>query len=51
MEKRKLGKSGLEVSAIGYGAMGLSYGYGPATDKQQAIALMREAFNRACDVL
>jgi hypothetical protein len=34
MEKRKLGASGLEVSAIGFGCMGLSYGYGPATDKQ-----------------
>jgi aryl-alcohol dehydrogenase-like predicted oxidoreductase len=46
MKKRKLGNSGLEVSAIGYGAMGLSHGYGPATDKQQAIALVREAFER-----
>ena len=43
MQKRKLGKSGLEVSAIGYGAMGLSHGYGPATDRQQAIALIRAA--------
>jgi predicted aldo/keto reductase-like oxidoreductase len=46
MNKRALGKSGLEVSAIGYGAMGLSHGYGPATDKQQAIALVRAAFER-----
>jgi len=46
MEKRKLGPSGLEVSALGYGAMGLSSGYGPATDKQQAIALIRAAFER-----
>ena len=46
MQKRKLGKSGLEVSAIGYGAMGLSHGYGPATDKQQAIALVRAAVER-----
>jgi aryl-alcohol dehydrogenase-like predicted oxidoreductase len=46
MQKRKLGSSGLEVSAIGYGAMGLSHGYGPATDKQQAIALVRAAFER-----
>ena len=46
MQKRKLGNSGLEVSAIGLGCMGLSYGYGPATDKQQAIALIRSAFER-----
>ena len=46
MQKRKLGKSGLEVSAIGYGAMGLSHGYGPPTDKQQAIALVRAAYDR-----
>lgn len=46
MNKRALGKSGLEVSSIGYGAMGLSHGYGPATDKQQAIALVRSAFDR-----
>ncbi len=44
MEKRKLGKSGLEVSAIGLGCMGLSYGYGPAADKQDAIKLIRRAF-------
>jgi len=44
MQKRKLGKSGLEVSAIGLGCMGLSYGYGPATDKQAAIRLIRTAF-------
>lgn len=43
MQKRKLGKSGLEVSAIGFGAMGLSFGLGPAADKQEAIALMRAA--------
>jgi aryl-alcohol dehydrogenase-like predicted oxidoreductase len=46
MQKRKLGPSGLEVSAIGYGAMGLSHGYGPATDRQQAIALVRAAAER-----
>ena len=44
MEARRLGSSKLEVSAIGLGCMGLSYGYGPATEKQQAIALIRSAF-------
>jgi aryl-alcohol dehydrogenase-like predicted oxidoreductase len=43
MQKRKLGKSNLEVSALGLGCMGLSYGYGPAADKQDAIALIRTA--------
>jgi len=46
MRKRKLGNSGLEVSAIGLGCMGLSYGYGPATEKQQAIAVIRTAVER-----
>jgi aryl-alcohol dehydrogenase-like predicted oxidoreductase len=46
MQKRKLGKSGLEVSALGLGCMGLSYGYGPATEKKQAIQLIRTAFER-----
>jgi aryl-alcohol dehydrogenase-like predicted oxidoreductase len=46
MKKRKLGKSGLEVSAIGLGCMGLSFGYGPATDRPQAITLIRSAFER-----
>lgn len=46
MNKRILGKSGLEVSAMGFGCMGLSFGYGPATDKQQAINLIREAFDQ-----
>ncbi|MCS4163086.1 aldo/keto reductase [Sphingobacterium paramultivorum] len=44
MEKRKLGNSGLEVSALGLGCMGLSFGYGPATDKKEAIQLIRSAF-------
>jgi aryl-alcohol dehydrogenase-like predicted oxidoreductase len=44
MKKRKLGKSGLEVSAIGFGCMGLSFGYGPALEKRQAITLIRDAF-------
>jgi aryl-alcohol dehydrogenase-like predicted oxidoreductase len=43
MKKRKLGKSSLEVSAIGLGCMGLSYGYGPAVDKQEGISLIRAA--------
>ena len=43
MQKRKLGSSGLEVSALGMGCMGLSFGYGPATDKQQAIRLLHAA--------
>lgn len=45
MQKRKLGKSGLEVSAIGLGCMGLSFGYGPAVEKEQAITLIRSAFD------
>ncbi len=43
MQQRQLGRSGLHVSAIGLGCMGLSYGYGPATDRQSAIALIRAA--------
>jgi len=43
MQKRKLGKSDLEVSALGFGCMGLSYGYGPAIEKQQAISVIRTA--------
>jgi aryl-alcohol dehydrogenase-like predicted oxidoreductase len=46
MKNRKLGNSGLEVSAVGLGCMGLSFGYGPATEKQQAIDLIRTAFER-----
>jgi aryl-alcohol dehydrogenase-like predicted oxidoreductase len=45
MKKRTLGKSGLEVSALGLGCMGLSFGYGPATEKEQAIKLIRTAFD------
>ena len=43
MKKRALGNSGLEVSALGLGCMGLSFGYGPATDRQEAISLIRSA--------
>jgi aryl-alcohol dehydrogenase-like predicted oxidoreductase len=46
MQKRRLGKSDLEVSAIGLGCMGLSFAYGPAMDTQEAIKLMRAAFER-----
>jgi len=46
MQTRILGKSGLEVSAIGLGCMGLSFGYGPATGKDEAIRLLRTAFER-----
>src|SRR5690348_11407168 len=46
MQKRKLGKSNLEVSAIGLGCMGLSSGYGPPVDKQQGISLIRAAVER-----
>lgn len=45
MEKRELGKSGLKVSAIGLGCMGLSFGLGPVTDTQQGIKLIRAAFD------
>jgi len=46
MQKRKLGKSNLEVSAIGLGCMGLSFGLGPAVDKQEGIKLIRAAVDR-----
>ena len=46
MQKRMLGKSGLEVSALGLGCMGLSFGYGPATETKQAVELIRAAVER-----
>jgi len=46
MQMRKLGKSNLEVSAIGLGCMGMSFSYGPAMDKQEAISLIRSAVER-----
>ena len=46
MQRRRLGTSGLEVSALGLGCMGLSHGYGPATDTAEAVALIRAAFDR-----
>ena len=44
MKKRKLGRSNLEVSSLGFGCMGLSFGYGPALETQNAIALVRDSF-------
>src|SRR6266542_5212646 len=44
MQKRELGKDGLEVSALGLGCMGMSFGYGPPADKQEMISLIRSAF-------
>jgi aryl-alcohol dehydrogenase-like predicted oxidoreductase len=44
MQKRTLGTSGLEVSALGLGCMGLNFGYGPETNKEEAIQLIRRAF-------
>src|SRR6266704_5391105 len=46
MQKRKVGKSGWEVSALGLGCMGLSFGYGPAVDKKEGITLIRAAVER-----
>src|SRR5438309_10668828 len=43
MQKRKLGKSNLEVSALGLGCMSMSFGYGPAAEKQEMISLIRSA--------
>ena len=46
MNKRTLGKQGLEVSALGFGCMGLSYGFGPATERSEAVKLIRAAYER-----
>jgi aryl-alcohol dehydrogenase-like predicted oxidoreductase len=46
MQKRKLGKSGLEVSALGLGCMGMSFGYGPAKDKKEMISVLQAAVER-----
>src|SRR5205809_4218025 len=47
MKKRRLGRSNLEVSALGLGCMGMSFGYGPAADKQDMISLLRSSVNRS----
>src|SRR3954462_14605323 len=49
MHKRKLGKSNLEVSALGLGCMGMSFGYGPAKDKQEMISVIRAAVELGVD--
>src|SRR6516165_4843531 len=46
MQKRKLGRSNLEVSAIGLGCMGMSFGYGPPADRKEMISLIRTAVER-----
>src|SRR5437588_12657467 len=46
MRRRQLGKSGLEVSSLGFRCMGMSFGYGPAIDRQQGISLIRGAIER-----
>jgi aryl-alcohol dehydrogenase-like predicted oxidoreductase len=46
LKKRTLGKSGLEVSALGLGCMGMSFSYGPPADRQEMIALLRKAAER-----
>ena len=51
MQKRKLGESGLEVSAIGLGCKGLSFAYGPATETKEAIKLVRASVDRGGHLL
>ncbi|WP_267393635.1 MULTISPECIES: hypothetical protein [unclassified Sphingomonas] len=46
MQKRVLGRSGLEVSALGLECLGLSYGYGPATERTEGVPLLRVAHDR-----
>ncbi len=51
MQKRRLGKSNLEVSALGLGCMSMSSGYGPAGDKQEMISLLRSAVEQGVTFL
>jgi len=51
MQKRKLGNSNLEVSAIGLGCMGMSHGYGPPADKKEMVALIKKAVERGITFL
>ena len=51
MQKRKLGNGNLEVSALGLGCMGMSFGYGPAADRQEIISLLRSAVELTPDDL
>lgn len=51
MQTRILGRSGLKVSALGLGCMGLSHGYGPATSTQQAVELIRAAVERGVTLI
>src|SRR5512132_4135740 len=46
MQRRSLGRDGLEVSALGFGCMGISFGYGPATSRDEGIAIIRAAVDR-----
>jgi aryl-alcohol dehydrogenase-like predicted oxidoreductase len=50
MQKRTLGNGDLEVSTLGLGCMGMSYGYGPAADEQEMISLLRSAVDRGVTV-
>jgi aryl-alcohol dehydrogenase-like predicted oxidoreductase len=51
MQKRKLSSSNLDVSALGLGCMGMSFGYGPAADRKEMISLIRSAFERGVLVI
>ena len=51
MQKRRLGQGDLDVSAIGFGCMGMSWSYGPPKDKQEMIALLHTAVEKGCHVL